>query len=63
MSAIPVDVAGAGDALFVYTSLGLIAGGDIWTSAYLGSVAAAHQVSRLGNIPLEIDDLLLEFSS
>ena len=53
----PRDVAGAGDALFVYTSLGLVAGGTLWESAYLGSMAAAWQVSRVGNIPLEADEL------
>ena len=62
LNRLPRDVAGAGDALFVYTSLGLVSGTDIWTAAYLGSMAAASQVSRLGNVPLEAGDLLIEFT-
>jgi rfaE bifunctional protein kinase chain/domain len=48
----PKDVAGAGDSLFTCTSLALCAGVDIWRSAYLGALAAACQVSRVGNLPL-----------
>ena len=49
----PVDIAGAGDSLLAGASLSLIAGGDIWKSAYIGSLAAALQVSALGNRPLQ----------
>ena len=62
LNLLPRDVSGAGDALFVYSSLGLVAGGDIWTSVYLGSIAAACQVARVGNLPLETEEFLEEFN-
>ena len=60
---LPRDVAGAGDALFVYTSLCLAVGGTLWESTYLGSMAAAWQVSRVGNIPLIADELIRNLST
>lgn len=54
----PVDVAGAGDALLAAASLCRGVGGTIFEAAYLGSIAAAIQVSRLGNTPLRASDLL-----
>jgi sugar/nucleoside kinase (ribokinase family) len=56
----PKDVAGAGDCLFTCTALALCAGVDIWRSSYLGSLAAAHQVSRVGNLPINAGDLIAE---
>jgi rfaE bifunctional protein kinase chain/domain len=56
----PKDVAGAGDSLFTCTSLALCTGADIWESTYLGSLAAACQVSRVGNTPLSAADILNE---
>jgi bifunctional ADP-heptose synthase (sugar kinase/adenylyltransferase) len=56
----PKDVAGAGDSLFTCTALALRAGIDIWRSTYLGSLAAACQVSRVGNMPIGISDLMAE---
>jgi len=56
----PKDVTGAGDSLFTCVSLALAAGADIWRSAYLGSVAAALQVSRVGNQPITRDSLVAE---
>ena len=53
----PVDVAGAGDSMFVTAALTLASGGSIWEAAAVGSVAAAIQVSRLGNLPLNVDEL------
>jgi rfaE bifunctional protein kinase chain/domain len=53
----PVDVSGAGDCLLVTAAMALVAGGSIWTAAYLGSIAAACQVARKGNLPLQIEDL------
>lgn len=58
----PKDVAGAGDSLFTATSMALRAGADIWQSAYLGSVAAACQVGRVGNSPLKAEDILIEIN-
>ncbi len=54
----PKDVAGAGDSLLILTSMALAMGNDIWKSAYLGSLAAACQIGRMGNIPLTREDLL-----
>jgi rfaE bifunctional protein kinase chain/domain len=56
----PKDVAGAGDCLFACTALGLRAGFDIWKSTYLGALAAGHQVSRVGNLPISRKDLMTE---
>jgi rfaE bifunctional protein kinase chain/domain len=56
----PKDVAGAGDSFFTCASLALRAGVDIWRSAYLGALAAACQVSRVGNLPLHGADIEAE---
>jgi rfaE bifunctional protein kinase chain/domain len=56
----PKDVAGAGDSLLITTAMTLACGGDIWAAACLGSLAAAVQVGRLGNIPLRTEELLRE---
>lgn len=60
LNAAPKDVAGAGDSLFACSSLALSAGGSIWQSIYLGSVAAACQVSRVGNSPVTDSDIKAE---
>ncbi len=60
MNSNPKDPAGAGDSLLTCSALALAAGADIWQSAYLGSAAAACQVSRDGNIPLAITDIFSE---
>ena len=54
------DTAGAGDSLLITSGLSLAAGSNIWEAAFLGSLAAAIQVSRLGNIPLKSKELLIE---
>lgn len=54
----PVDPAGAGDAMMTSTGLALRAGASIWEAAYIGSVAAACQVGRVGNIPLRLSELM-----
>ena len=59
----PKDVAGAGDSLFTCASLALCCGMDVWQSAYLGSVAAACQTSRVGNTPLTTSDLMTELEA
>lgn len=58
----PKDTAGAGDSLLTCCSMGMAVGADIWQSAYLGSIAAACQVSRVGNIPLSPRDLEVELA-
>lgn len=56
----PKDTAGAGDCLLVCTAMALVLGRTVWESLYLGSVAAACQVGRIGNIPLTAAELLAE---
>jgi len=59
------DVSGAGDSLLTCSSMALSVGASIWESAYLGSIAAAIQVSRIGNIPIKKEEVMqeLEFTS
>lgn len=58
----PRDVAGAGDSFFTCTAMALRVGADIWQAAYLGSLAAAWQVSHVGNTPMTADALIREVS-
>jgi len=53
----PKDTAGAGDSLFTCAAMAMAVGCDIWQAAYLGSLAAACQVGRIGNIPLRPSEL------
>jgi sugar/nucleoside kinase (ribokinase family) len=62
LNAAPKDVSGAGDCLLTCAAMALVISGDIWQSAYLGSVAAACQVSRVGNMPLTAEMLQAELS-
>ena len=57
---IPRDVAGAGDSLLTSAAMTLAVGGNIWQAAYMGSIAAACQVSRIGNTPITATELLTE---
>ena len=41
----------------------LAQGKSIWEAAYLGSVAAALQVARIGNTPLLLKELKNELSN
>lgn len=56
----PKDVSGAGDSLLTCASMALAVGADVWRAAYLGGIAAACQVSRVGNVPLSADELIME---
>jgi len=58
----PKDVSGAGDSFLTCTAMSMAAGADIWKSSYLGSLAAACQVGRIGNIPLSPLDLKMEIN-
>jgi rfaE bifunctional protein kinase chain/domain len=60
MNTAPKDVAGAGDSFLTCVSMALASGADIWKGSYLGSLAAACQVGRIGNIPLTTKDLYAE---
>jgi len=59
-NSVPKDISGGGDSLLITSSLALAAGATIWESAYLGSVAAACHVARIGNLPLSVNELLQE---
>jgi len=48
----PKDVAGAGDSMLVGSALALAAGSSIWEAACVGSIVAAVQVGRIGNLPV-----------
>jgi len=56
----PKDVAGAGDSFLTTAALAYAAGYDIWQCAYMGSLAAFCQVSRVGNVPLQPDEIIRE---
>jgi len=58
----PMDPAGAGDVLLVSTAMAFAAGCSIWGAAYLGSLTAAVQVGRVGNIPIRPEELFQELS-
>jgi len=59
----PKDVAGAGDSFLVCCSMSLAVGSNIWESSYLGCLAAACQVGRIGNIPLTARDIEFELEN
>ncbi len=60
----PRDIMGAGDSMLIGTSMAL-ATPDInpWAAALLGSICAAHQVSQVGNIPLNPDEIIRELEA
>lgn len=58
----PKDVSGAGDSLLICASLALAVGATVWESAYLGSIASACQVGRVGNTPLSANEIIQELS-
>jgi rfaE bifunctional protein kinase chain/domain len=55
---LPKDTAGAGDSLLAGAAITIALGGGIWKAAFLGSIAASCQVSRIGNTPLTTSELL-----
>ena len=54
----PVDVTGAGDSLLIYSTLSHRITKNIWLSSYIGSLAASLQISRIGNQPLKLQELI-----
>ena len=62
LNSVAKDVAGAGDSLLVVSAMTLACGGTIWEAACLGSLAAAVQVGRVGNMPLRKEELLRELT-
>lgn len=53
----PKDVSGAGDCLLTAASMALVSGASLWEAAYIGSLAAACQVGKVGNLPLGRSEL------
>jgi bifunctional ADP-heptose synthase (sugar kinase/adenylyltransferase) len=60
MNTTSLDPAGVGDSLLTYSKMVLATGSDICQAVYLGSIVAACQVGRNGNIPLSVGDLYIE---
>lgn len=60
MNSLPKDVAGAGDSLLITAALAFASGSTVWEASFLGTLAAAIQVGRLGNTPLQSEELLQE---
>ena len=61
LSNLVVDASGAGDAMLACSTLAFISGEDIYGAGLLGSIAAAVQISRVGNVPItsfEIQEML-----
>jgi rfaE bifunctional protein kinase chain/domain len=56
------DVAGAGDSLLIAAAMAMALGANIWEASFLGSLAAAIQVGRVGNTPLQTSQLLQELT-
>ncbi len=54
----PVDIAGAGDSMLIAGSMALALGANSFEAAYIGSVAAAIQTSRVGNVPIKQSEML-----
>jgi rfaE bifunctional protein kinase chain/domain/rfaE bifunctional protein nucleotidyltransferase chain/domain len=52
-----VDAVGSGDALLAYASLALKATGSEVIATTLGSIAAAVECGREGNVPVTVDDV------
>jgi len=60
LNSAPKDVAGAGDSLLITSAMTMACGGNIWEAACLGSLAAAVQVGRVGNTPIQSQELIRE---
>ncbi len=54
----PKDESGAGDSFMACASLSMCVSNNIWISAYLGSIASAIQVSRIGNVPIAKNEII-----
>jgi rfaE bifunctional protein kinase chain/domain len=63
LNPIAVDVAGAGDSMLVASAMCLACKASIWEAAVIGSIAAAIQVSRVGNIPIQSKELFAAIST
>ncbi|MBD3823121.1 MAG: adenylyltransferase/cytidyltransferase family protein [Epsilonproteobacteria bacterium] len=57
------DVSGAGDSLLTSSAMALAVGASVWQAAYLGSLASAIQISRVGNVPIKREEMFKELES
>ena len=62
LNSTPKDVAGAGDSLLITSAMALVSNTNIWEAAFLGSLAAAIQVGRVCNKPLQIEEFISELN-
>lgn len=53
-----VDPVGSGDALLAYSSLSLLHKNCIGTASIIGSIAAAIECEKNGNIPVKVDEVI-----
>ncbi len=60
MNHAPKDVSGAGDSMLTGCAMALAVGANVWEAAFIGSVAAACQVGRVGNRPLTATEIQRE---
>jgi rfaE bifunctional protein kinase chain/domain len=54
----PVDVSGAGDSLLAAASLAITIENNLAKASLIGSLAAAIQIGRVGNIPIEKEKII-----
>jgi len=57
LNKMPVDNSGAGDSMLAAASMALATGATIQETALLGSLVAAIQVGRVGNVPINVDSV------
>ena len=53
----PLSTSGAGDCLLAAATLSMTKKFSVWESALIGSIAAAVQISKLGNIPIKLKEI------
>jgi rfaE bifunctional protein kinase chain/domain len=54
----PIDVSGAGDSLLAAASLAITIENNLSKASLIGSLAAAIQIGRVGNIPIEKEKII-----
>jgi bifunctional ADP-heptose synthase (sugar kinase/adenylyltransferase) len=53
----PVDVSGAGDSMLVGVALAKSLKIDSFSASYIGAIASAIQIGRVGNSPIKISEI------
>ena len=57
LNTFPIDVVGAGDSLLSGLAVSICVGADIMEASVIGTAAAAIAVSKMGNIPVDINEV------